>query len=222
VTTGEFATLQGVLTTTTVQSQINSINNTLANLDIDITTLEQLQNMDLTQFSTVGTELVALQQQDAAHDTAIGLIETDVGNLQSNVASNTGRLNVYDSLTLDARVTAAATTVAQHTTDIGSLQTDVSSNTSAITTKHPTIDVNNVESLRTRAREMEKTIPRHKLFFFSIMTIHGREYRKLPLGWRERKMCLNDKTKKNDMSSFFSISLSVITRQVEYFRACEF
>jgi hypothetical protein len=35
-------------------------------------------------------------------------------------------------------------------------------------------------------------------------------------------MCLNDeKTKENEMSSLFSISLSVITRRVDYFRASE-
>ena len=41
----------------------------------------------------------------------------------------------------------------------------------------------------------------------------------------KRKMCLNDdddETKENDMSSLFSISLSVITRRVVYFRASEY
>jgi trimeric autotransporter adhesin len=140
ITTPELATLQGVTTTTTIQSQINAINNTLSNLDIDINTLEQLQNMDLTQFSTVGAEIVALQGVDTAHDAAILQNTTDIGNLQSNTADNTGRLNVYDSLTLDTRITTNATNLDSVTSDVSTIQTTLSGVQSTLDTKQDVID----------------------------------------------------------------------------------
>lgn len=140
VVTSEFATLAGITTSTTIQAQINSINNTLSNLDIDVDTLESLQSLDLTQFTTIGDEIIALQTHDTATDASIATIETDVSNLQTNVSDNTGRLNVYDSLTLDARVTANATAITGLETDVGTLTTTVSGHTSSLEGKQDTID----------------------------------------------------------------------------------
>jgi paraquat-inducible protein B len=60
--------------------------------------------------------------------------------LQSNTADNTGRLNVYDSLTLDARVTTNATNIASVTSDVSTIQTTLSGVQSTLDTKQDLID----------------------------------------------------------------------------------
>jgi hypothetical protein len=140
VVNGELATLAGITQNTTIQSQLNQLSNTLSNLDIDVNTLESLQSIDLTSFATVGDQIIALQTQDGIHTSDISSLQTDVSNAQVGLASATERLNVYDSLTLHARVTTNTDGIATHTTDIGLLQSSTASNSAAITTKQDLID----------------------------------------------------------------------------------
>jgi paraquat-inducible protein B len=136
ITTPELAT-----TTTTIQSQINAINNTLPNLDIDVTTLEQLQNMDLAQFSTVQWVLRLLHYKASIPHTTQPFCKTlPTLGICKRIRPNTGRLNVYDSLTLDTRVTTNTSDIASVTFDLSTVQTTLSGVQSTLDTKQDTID----------------------------------------------------------------------------------
>lgn len=122
-----FQTLAGINTSSSIESRLTTLSNTISNLDIDVTTLENLQNIDLTSFDTIGTQITALQEYDTANDLTITGIQTDVSNLQTGVASNTGRLNVKDSeiSTINTTLTTQATNIATNVTDISQNTSDI-------------------------------------------------------------------------------------------------
>ncbi len=148
----QFQTLAGIATGSSIESRFTTINNTLNSLDIDQTTLENLQAVDLTNFANIGTQITALEDYDTANDTAITNIELDITTLQTNVASNltstasnTGRLNVFDT-TFAAHTTDIAgntSSIATNTSDIGTLQSDMTTAQSDILTKEPIISSSN-------------------------------------------------------------------------------
>jgi trimeric autotransporter adhesin len=147
-----YQTLAGINTSLSIESRLTSLTNTINSLDIDIDTLENLQNIDLTSFSTIGSQITALQTYDSTNDTNLSNMndlittsQTDISNLQSNVSSNTGRLNVKDSeiSTINTTLTTNTNNISTNTSDIGSLQSGLSSAQADILTKNSIIDVNN-------------------------------------------------------------------------------
>ena len=147
-----FQTLAGINTGLSIESRLTSLTNTINSLDIDITTLENLQNIDLSNFSNIGSQITDLQTYDATNTTnisnindALTLNATDISNLQTNVSSNTGRLNVKDSeiSTINSTLTTNTNNISTNTTDIGLLQSGLSSAQADILTKNNIIDVNN-------------------------------------------------------------------------------
>ena len=159
VTNNEFNTLAGIDITKSIQTQLNTLETTLSNLNIDVGTLETLQSLDLTNIPLIQTDISNLQTQQTTNINNIttnadniALNTTDISNLQSNVSSNTGRLNVKDSeiLTINNTLTSYNTSINQNTSDIlqnsGDIATNtnnISSNLTLINTKNDIIDVNN-------------------------------------------------------------------------------
>lgn len=152
VSNTQFQTLSGINTTASIESRFTALSNTLNSLNIDVGTLESLQNIDLTNFSNIGSDMTALQNYNISNDTnllnatdRITTNETDISNLQINVSSNTGRLNVKDSeiASMTTSITTNITNIGQNTTDIGVLQSEMATSQGDILSKHNIIDVNN-------------------------------------------------------------------------------
>ena len=138
ISNAEFQTLYGINTGSSIESRLTSLNNTIASLNIDIDTLESLQNIDLTNFSNIGTQITALQNKDTQIDTSLNNIITDV-------TTNTGLLNTHgdDITAINLTLGTNTTNIAQNTTDIGTLQSDVSTAQADILTKQDIIDASN-------------------------------------------------------------------------------
>lgn len=166
VTNDQYSTLSGISTASTIESRLTSLTNSINALDIDQTTLENLQAIDLTNFANIGTQITDLQTKDNNTDISLNVIIEDVSlntfnisenginiaNLQSNVASNTGRLNVKDTeintinstlSTIESDILANTSDIALNTSDIGTNQSDIATLQSEILTKQDTINTGN-------------------------------------------------------------------------------
>jgi predicted nucleic acid-binding Zn-ribbon protein len=152
ISNASFQTLYGINTGSSIESRLTALSNTLNGLDIDVDTLETLQNIDLSTFNTIGAQLTTIEGNVATHATDISNLQTDVAtnatdisNLQTNVASNTGRLNVNDAniTTIQTNVSTNAANIATNTSDIGTLQSNMSTNTADILTKQNIINSGN-------------------------------------------------------------------------------
>jgi predicted nucleic acid-binding Zn-ribbon protein len=145
ISNGAFQTLYGINTGSSIESRLTALSNTLNGLDIDVSTLETLQNIDLSTFNTIGTQLTTIESDVSTNTSDIAASATDIGNLQSNVASNTGRLNVIDSTltTIQSNVSTNSGNISTNTSDIGTLESNVATNTADILTKQNIINSGN-------------------------------------------------------------------------------
>ena len=138
VSNAQFQTLYGINTGSSIETRLTSLNNALTSLNIEVDTLEALQNIDLTNFSNIGTQITDLQNKDTQIDTSLNTIITDI-------ATNVGRLNTHtdDITAINGTLTSHTTNINQNTTDIGLLQSDVSTAQADILTKQDIIDTDN-------------------------------------------------------------------------------
>ena len=127
----QYQTLAGINTSSSIESRLTSLNNALNSLNIDVDTLENLQNIDLTNFSNIGTQ--------------ISNIESDITDLETNVNSNIGRLNINEEsiTTMNTTLTAHSNSITQNSSDIGTLQGEMTTAQADILTKHDIIDTDN-------------------------------------------------------------------------------
>lgn len=140
-----YQTLAGINTSSSIESRLTNLQNSINSLNIDTDTLENLQNIDLTTFSTIGGQITALQTYDTANTQNISNmssnilnIQTDVGNLQTNTASNTGNI-----INLQSTVSNHTSNITNILNDVSLLQSSVSTNTADLLTKNDIIDINN-------------------------------------------------------------------------------
>jgi predicted nucleic acid-binding Zn-ribbon protein len=61
ISNASFQTLYGINTGSSIESRLTALSNTLNGLDIDVGTLETLQNIDLSTFNTIGTQITAIE-----------------------------------------------------------------------------------------------------------------------------------------------------------------
>lgn len=152
VSNAMFQTLGGINTGSTIESRLTTLSNSINNLDIDQTVLENLQNVDLSNFAVIGTDITNLQNKDLNIDISLNDLNTIVATAQSSIASNTERLNVKDSeittinnsiTSINTDILANTSDIALNTTDIGTNQSDIATLQSEILTKQDIIDVSN-------------------------------------------------------------------------------
>jgi predicted nucleic acid-binding Zn-ribbon protein len=175
ISNASFQTLYGINTGSSIESRLTALSNTLNGLDIDVGTLETLQNIDLSTFNTIGTQITAIESNVSTNASDIAASATDIGNLQSNVSSNTGRLNVIDSAitTIQTNVSTNAANIAANTSDIGTLESNVATNTADILTKQNIINSGNKLAASVVSTNVDSTPSTLDLILQSLTDING-------------------------------------------------